>query len=73
MYYVSGLMWINTAFFIKTVSVIRVSKGVDLFNKDVSLLVSFNKIGQTLRSVRPFSMETYFYGMEDTMYRVLLT
>jgi hypothetical protein len=33
MYYVSGLMWINIAFFIKIVSIIRISKGIELHNQ----------------------------------------
>lgn len=68
MYYVSGLLWINTAFFIKTVSIIRVNKGVEAFRKDISLTASMDKITLTLKEVRPLRLDTYFYGMEDTMY-----
>ena len=55
MFYVSGLMWINSAFFIKKVSIIRVSKGVEKYYEDISARSCVEKFGRTLRDVRWFN------------------
>lgn len=65
MYYVSGLLCLNVAFFVVVTNKVRISKGIEKVQEQDEN--SKEMLQKTLKSIN-FRLDTYFCGCYETMY-----